>query len=427
MNHQNHSRSRQHTLTLCLAVCFSSLPVLHNIGLATQDLDPGPSDVKEKVSTILDHLESMGMPSLTGSPFDSKKLELTKRRADLIQELMRLQPDHVEVPKYQNERWQLMSNVFLAFVDWTGPLGNDLIQEIRNSPDSKTGVELNQAIADVNEKILVETTAQLKIGGAPTLIEFAQRHRAQALRWKVVNQSRTDLTLVAIKAVELVEKNQGKNADCCRNFSFLADGGFENIDDPNRIRLLKRIVADYPKTNWAITAKGRLRQIDLLGKVFELQFEDAITGQECSLEQFRGKWILLDFWATWCGPCVAKIPTVEKLRKSHEEQLVVIGVNHDRELNPLLDYARENELSWPQFHFEPVRPEFAANLGISSIPIYFLIDPNGKLCAILNSDDFETEVNNRLNTVPEQKPLQRKVDQNTSDIQHETCNQDPGR
>lgn len=127
-------------------------------------------------------------------------------------------------------------------------------------------------------------------------------------------------------------------------------------------------------------AAGILRRAEALGKEFELKFT-ALDGREVDLKNYRGKVVLLDFWATWCGPCVAALPT---LKKTYEELqkggLEVIGISFDKDRAKLEAFVKEKEISWPQyFDGKYWDNAIGRKYGIASIPTMWLIDKKGLL------------------------------------------------
>src|SRR3954463_9329184 len=72
-----------------------------------------------------------------------------------------------------------------------------------------------------------------------------------------------------------------------------------------------------------------------------------MNGVEVKLASFKGKVILLNFWATWCGPCRAEIPSLVQLQQRYGDQLVVLGVSIDDPLNKLKPYATEMHMNYP--------------------------------------------------------------------------------
>ena len=105
----------------------------------------------------------------------------------------------------------------------------------------------------------------------------------------------------------------------------------------------------------------------------------ALDGEPLSLEKYRGKVILLDFWAAWCGPCLAEMPNIKRVYKKYKDRgFQIIGISLDTNRSSLRSYLRRERITWPQF-FDGTGWEnsVAQKYGINSIPRMYLIDGNG--------------------------------------------------
>ena len=121
------------------------------------------------------------------------------------------------------------------------------------------------------------------------------------------------------------------------------------------------------------------RRLDSVGHAIAIQGK-GIHGEPVNTSRFHGKIVLVHYWATWCEPCKAELPTIENMLGKYGASLAVVGVSLDNNAKDLTAYLSQGGLAWPQIYEEGVldsRP--ATQMGIVSLPTMILIDQDGKV------------------------------------------------
>jgi thiol-disulfide isomerase/thioredoxin len=110
-----------------------------------------------------------------------------------------------------------------------------------------------------------------------------------------------------------------------------------------------------------------------------------LDGKLVTLAELKGKVVLIDFWATWCGPCLAEMPNIlANWEKYHEAGFEVIAVSVDQDLDALRKFVSEQNLPWTVVADSHPNNQnsMAARFGIQGIPAFILVDQQGKVAAV---------------------------------------------
>jgi thiol-disulfide isomerase/thioredoxin len=105
-----------------------------------------------------------------------------------------------------------------------------------------------------------------------------------------------------------------------------------------------------------------------------------LSDKPVSLSDFRGKWVIVNYWATWCPPCLEEIPDLVDLYDNNRDKLVVLGINHE-EVNDeyLKEFVESHLISYPVLRAEPVP---VTPLGpVLGLPTTYIISPKGEAMA----------------------------------------------
>lgn len=115
-----------------------------------------------------------------------------------------------------------------------------------------------------------------------------------------------------------------------------------------------------------------------------------MDGVEEALADYRGRIVLLDFWATWCKPCIAALPTLRELVADlPADRFVLLAVSVDAELETAVEFMEEEPMPWMNWHVG-MTSELTKVLDVSAFPTYMLLDEQGRILARTSSlpDDF---------------------------------------
>jgi thiol-disulfide isomerase/thioredoxin len=142
--------------------------------------------------------------------------------------------------------------------------------------------------------------------------------------------------------------------------------------------LLKKFGSDSPTLKQKVA--DDLTRLDRVGKPapnFEVKDLD---GKAFRFEDLKGNYVLVDFWATWCAPCLAELPRVQAAEAKYRGKgFKVVSISLDETKAAVVDFVRVRKLGWTQIHNATAAGDLVQAFGVGSIPATFLIDPKGTI------------------------------------------------
>jgi thiol-disulfide isomerase/thioredoxin len=181
------------------------------------------------------------------------------------------------------------------------------------------------------------------------------------------------------------------------------------FDNPEKGgELMKQIATNYGSTKYGQSAakiQDKVSQMAVAkktqgnltaGAVFPDFSEQDLDGKPLSVAALKGKVVLVDFWATWCGPCRAELPNViATYQKHHAEGFEIIGVSLDEDRDKLTSFLKQQSgMTWPQFFDgKGWSNKLGVKYGVDSIPFDILVGTDGKIIGTsLRGEELEAAV-----------------------------------
>lgn len=166
------------------------------------------------------------------------------------------------------------------------------------------------------------------------------------------------------------------------------------VEQRGNIKLAKEAYGEFGKifsasedkllADFGAKMAGIGRRLDLVGQEMKLE-GTTVSGEAFDWKAYRGKVVLVDYWATWCGPCVEELPNVkENYDKYHDKGFEVVGISLDTDFGPLRRFLAKHEIPWACLFEEGAGTDhpMASYYGVMQIPTTMLVDRDGKVVSV---------------------------------------------
>lgn len=202
--------------------------------------------------------------------------------------------------------------------------------------------------------------------------------RAQVERASEAKRPQGDDAVLAEfeKGVHVLQKEFKNNVGTAEMLFVIA----RNSDPPKAREVLKEITNNFVDEQLIFQAASQLKQLDSVGKPVEFQFT-ATDGRAVDMAKLKGKVVLVDFWATWCPPCVQEMPNVKAAYdKLHSQGFEIVGIDLDDNKAKFDAFVSARGMEWPQYYDGlQWHNKLARQFVIASLPAMWLVDKKGVL------------------------------------------------
>jgi thiol-disulfide isomerase/thioredoxin len=110
-----------------------------------------------------------------------------------------------------------------------------------------------------------------------------------------------------------------------------------------------------------------------------IETDDTYDGTPFSLTDMKGKYVIIDFWGSWCGPCISGMPNLKAFRDKHQDKLQILGISNDRTQEVWRSAIERLEMNWPNIIIGRDDKNFVSKFNVQAFPTMLLISPEGKI------------------------------------------------
>jgi peroxiredoxin len=223
-------------------------------------------------------------------------------------------------------------------------------------------------------------TARLKDANAPE--EERLEIRMQQLQRELLATNNPALTNTSQKLDVLartLHKEFPKRPEVYGLLLTVAESWLAQNNTEKAAALAKEVAAQSPDEESKAAGQDLLKKLQRLNQPLSIKFK-ARDGREVDVANMKGKVVLIDWWATWCAPCMMELPKVKTTyEKLHPQGFEIVGISLDDDSAKLQQVIEREKIPWPQYFDDTGKHALATEYGVTSIPAMWLVDKKGVL------------------------------------------------
>lgn len=261
----------------------------------------------------------------------------------------------------------------LATAKRARPASPEQYQQVQTAiRDASNG--LVKLIPDKNDPVRMQAELDALSSAAALMVNESSESRAQVLeRMQAHLKSRDELNMADVQTGIIV--------------AFYLEMQPQKTPARDAYAMLDQRLKDDPREEMQAvrtTLQANVRRLEMLGNKLELDAK-TIDGQAIKTDDFAGKFVIVDFFATWCKPCVAELPQLEKYYgKYHDHGLEVVTISIDADRGTLDSFLETHQLPWPVIYddAQTLEDKLQMKYGVLSLPTVLLLNKEGVVVSL---------------------------------------------
>jgi len=154
------------------------------------------------------------------------------------------------------------------------------------------------------------------------------------------------------------------------------------IEDNEAIPIFKTFSKHLKDYRYYKEVAARVKGIEaaLIGKTIKnFKTNATFSGEVFEFDSLKGNYVLIDFWGTWCGPCIKEMPKVKEYQEKHKDKLTVLGINQGDNKEKIDKFITPNGYNWTHLMDGKGEANFVFQFNVAGFPTKFIVDPEGKI------------------------------------------------